>query len=188
MATEDSIARQVRADIRRLRISWLNFQISRQQLIAASRQVDEAQFNLRSTTQASSNLTRDLLDALSLLLDAKNNLIQNWISYEIGRIALFVDLELLYLSDEGIWLNEDLNPGIELNRSSDLPLMKTSPAQNEPLDRPQSHVRSANAANPTLGKRTERRNADERRSSTGIISANRFDERASKPDSGTAIR
>ena len=113
MATEDSVANQIRSDMRRLRISWLNFQISRQQLIAALRQVDEAQFNLRNTTQASSNLTRDLLDALSGLLDARNSLIGNWIAYEISRITLFVNLELLYLNEEGNWINQDRNPVLE---------------------------------------------------------------------------
>lgn len=111
MATEDAIANQIRSDLRRLRISELNFQISRQQLIAATRQVDEAQFNLRSATEAGSNLTRDLLQALQGLLNAKNNLVSNWISYELARISLFVDMELLYLDEEGKWINDTFDLG-----------------------------------------------------------------------------
>ncbi len=55
MATEDGITNQIRADLRALRISRLNFQIGRQQLISAIRQVDEAQIGLRSATEGSSD-------------------------------------------------------------------------------------------------------------------------------------
>lgn len=111
MAAEDSIVNQIRSDLRSLRISKLNFQISRQQLIAATRQVDEAQFQLRTATDGGdSSLTQDLLDALQGLLGAKNDLISNWTSYEIARINLFVDLELLYLDENGYWVNERYNP------------------------------------------------------------------------------
>lgn len=114
MAVEDSIVNQIRADIRALKISRLNFQISRQQLIAATRQVDEAQFQLRTALDGGdSSLTQDLLDALQGLLGAKNDLISNWISYEIARIRLFVDLELLYLDDNGQWINEQYNPNTQ---------------------------------------------------------------------------
>lgn len=108
MQTEDEIVNAVREDLRRLRIQRLNFQIVRQQLITATRQVDEAQFNLRTAVQSSTNLTRDLLQALQGLLSAKNNLVSSWIGYKVSRIRLFVDLELLYLDDAGRWTNEDL--------------------------------------------------------------------------------
>jgi outer membrane protein TolC len=116
MAAEDSVINQVRADLRRLRISRLNFQISRQQLISATRQVDEAQFQLRTSTSGDSSLARDLLQALQGLLAARNGLINSWIDYEVGRIRLFVDLELLYLDDEGNWLNEAFNPEGQTDR------------------------------------------------------------------------
>ena len=107
MAAEDTVANTIRADLRQLRIGRLNFQIARQQLITATRQVDEAQVNLRSSSQANSNLTRDLLQALQVLLGAKNDLISNWINYRITKARLFVDLELLYLDEQGKWINED---------------------------------------------------------------------------------
>ncbi len=109
MAAEDGILNDVRSDLRQLRIQRLNFQIARQQLIAATRQVDEAQFNLRTAAQSSTNLTRDLLQALQGLLSAKNNLVRSWIGYRTTRISLFVDLELLYLDEQGKWVNEDLS-------------------------------------------------------------------------------
>ena len=123
MATEDLITNQIRADLRALRISRLNFQIGRQQLIAAIRQVDVAQSSLRSATEdnaADSSPTRDLLDALSGLLSAKNGLIENRIGHEIARINLFVDLELLYLDDQGHWTNKDADPADFARRTLEL--------------------------------------------------------------------
>ena len=112
MQTEDGITNGIRADLRALRISRLNFQIGRQQLISLIRQVDEAQISLRTATDNGndSSPTQDLLNALSNLLAAKNGLISNRINHEIARINLFVDLELLYLDEQGIWLNRDSDP------------------------------------------------------------------------------
>ncbi len=127
MSAHDRAANQIRSDLRELRVNALNFQISRQQLIAAIRQVEEAQFNLRTATEPNSNLTRDLLQALQGLLGAKNNLISNWIQYEIGRIQLFVDLDALKLDDRGVWLNETENLGAGDGNSD---------SSVEPVDRP----------------------------------------------------
>ena len=155
MAAEDSIANQIRADLRRLNINWLNFQVSRQQLIAAARQVDEAQFRLRTTTEANSSLTRDLLQALQGLLGAKNNLISNWIDYEIARITLFVDLELLYLDEEGRWLNERFNPEESANSERDRDERPIPPADPQgafqPFENGISATRFRNA--PTVAPR-----------------------------------
>ena len=115
MSTEDSIANEVRADLRDIELSALNFQISRQQLIRAARQVEQSQLNVRLGEDRGSSPTRDLLQALQGLLNAKNRLISSWIAYETARIAIFVDLELLYLDSEGNWINQDSNPGEEMN-------------------------------------------------------------------------
>ncbi len=121
MATEDTLLNSIRSDLRQLRIQRLNFQIARQQLIAATRQVDEAQINLRTATASNTNLTRDLLQFLQGLLDSKNNLIRSWIGYQTSRIALFVDLELLYLDENGKWINDaqSLNDLQNLVRGAD---------------------------------------------------------------------
>ena len=112
MATEDGITNGIRSDLRALRISRLNFQIGRQQLISSIRQVDDAQIRLRTATDTpnDSSPTQDLLNALSGLLAAKNGLISNRINHEIARINLFVDLELLYLDEQGNWINQDSDP------------------------------------------------------------------------------
>ncbi len=146
MASEDAIVNQIRADLRRVRISWLNFQISRQQLIAATRQVDETQFQIRTTTTGDLSLTQNLLLALQTLLNAKNNLISSWIDYEVGRIQLFVDLELLYLDPNGNWLNERFNPG----RPADQPSSDNRLDDDLPDDG-QSNASSANGGTDANG-------------------------------------
>ncbi len=108
-AGRDSIANEVRAIMRQVELSRLNFLITRQQLVAASRQVDQAQINIRISKESNTNLTRDLLQSLQGLLAAKNNLIANWVQYRTLRIRLFIALELLYLDDSGGWINEDLD-------------------------------------------------------------------------------
>jgi outer membrane protein TolC len=107
MEAEDGIVNQVRLDLRQLRTNRFNFQIARQQLITATRQVEQAQFNLRTATTGDSSLTQDLLQALQSLRDTKTQLISSWIQYETSRIAIFVDLELLQLDEQGNWINEE---------------------------------------------------------------------------------
>lgn len=109
MQTEDGIVNRVRLNLRQLQANRYNFLISRQQLITATRQLDQAQFNLRTATAGDSSLTQDVLRALQTLRDAKTGLISSWISYEISRISLFVDLELLQLDERGAWVNEDIS-------------------------------------------------------------------------------
>ena len=109
VAGKDTIANEVRSSLRQIELRRLNFQIARQQLVAATRQVDQAQIALRTAIQSDTNLTRDLLQSLQGLLNAKNNLIFNWIDYKIAKIRLFTVLELLYLDDNGTWMNEDFS-------------------------------------------------------------------------------
>jgi outer membrane protein TolC len=107
MAQEDAIVNGIRASYRSLTALRFNFQTTRQSLIAATRQVDEARLALRQANSGDSSLTQNLLQALNDLRNAKNGLISSWLNYETSRIGLFVDLELLLLDEEGLWINED---------------------------------------------------------------------------------
>ena len=105
MAAEDQVVNQLRQDLRSLEQSKFRFQLTRQSLLAAARQVEEAQINLSQGGGTDSSATQDLLQALQGLRNAQNGLISNWVSYEISRINLFVDLELLNLDERGVWIN-----------------------------------------------------------------------------------
>lgn len=105
-ADRDQVANDVRSILRRLELSRLSFLIARQQVVTAARQVDQAQIDLRSSGEAESNLTIFLLQALEGLLDAKNNLISNWVEYRVLKMQLFAALDMLYLDEQGRWINE----------------------------------------------------------------------------------
>ena len=107
VADKDRVANEVRSILRKLELSRLNFQIARQTLVAATRQVDLAQIDLRRSSAANSNLTILLLAAIDGQLDARNSLIANWIQYRIQKMQLFAALEMLYLDEAGQWINED---------------------------------------------------------------------------------
>lgn len=106
IADKDRVANEVRSVLRQLELRRLNFQIARQQVVAATRQVDLAQIDLRRSSSPDSNLTLNLLTALQGLLDGKNNLISNWIQYRVQKMRLFAALEILYLDENGQWINE----------------------------------------------------------------------------------
>ena len=112
MQAEDIIVNSVRLNLRQLRTNRFSFQIARQQLITATRLLEQTQFNLRAANSGDSSSTQDLLQALSGLRDAKNDLISTWISYETSRIAVFVDLESLQLDEQGVWINEQDDFGV----------------------------------------------------------------------------
>lgn len=107
MADKDRVANEVRAVLRQLELSRLNFKIARQQLVAASRQVNSAQIQLRRPDSSNSNVTLFLLQAFEGLLGAKNDLISNWVQYRIQKMRLFTALEMLYLDESGAWINEE---------------------------------------------------------------------------------
>ena len=109
MAAEDAVVNQVRQDLRSLEQGKFSFQLTRQSLLAAARQVEEAQINLSQGGGNDSSATQDLLQALQGLRNAQNGLISNWVSYENSRINLFVDLELLNLDEQGVWINNEQN-------------------------------------------------------------------------------
>jgi outer membrane protein TolC len=106
METRDNILFDVRNILRNLNLNRFSFEITRQQLITAARQVEQAQFNLRSSTEPDSNLTRDLLQALQSLLRARNSLIASWVSYETSRMQLHQALGILQVDDSGSWIND----------------------------------------------------------------------------------
>ncbi|WP_148073246.1 TolC family protein [Bythopirellula goksoeyrii] len=107
IADKDLVANEVREILRQLELSRLNFQIARQTLVAATRQVDQTQIDLRRSSAADSNLTLLLLGALDGQLSARNNLISNWVQYRIQKMNLFAALDMLYLDETGHWINEE---------------------------------------------------------------------------------
>ncbi len=121
MALEDQIQQAVRRDVRQLETDRLNFEIARQSLINAARQVEEARDRLL-VEKPSDISTQNVLIALNSLLTAKNALINSWVSYETGRIRLLFDVEALQLDERGIYADEQHHATDQPSAARDRPL------------------------------------------------------------------
>jgi outer membrane protein TolC len=157
MASEDTIVNSIRQDLRSLSQNEFTFQTSRQQLIAATRQVEETRRQALSAEQRDSSTTQDLLLALNGLRGARNGLISSWINYEVSRISLFIDLELLLLDESGRWINED--ESLDYSRedvSEMLPTIEEAEAGSSSQARPQEASRLETESTSDVGAEEER--------------------------------
>jgi outer membrane protein TolC len=112
MALSDTVEQQIRLDLRQLRQTRLNFEISRQSLLVATRQVESARLSLINPNRAQNTdtlaTTNQLLQALGNLVNARNALAGNYINYEQQRVQLLLDLEALQLDQRGFPTYESL--------------------------------------------------------------------------------
>jgi outer membrane protein TolC len=107
MALEDQIEATIRADLRRLEQERASFAIARQSLISAARQVEEARDRLLFIQSAADTTTTlDILNALNTLLQAKSDLLNNYLSYESDRVKLLLDMEMLEIGPQGVPADE----------------------------------------------------------------------------------
>jgi len=87
VALSDQVELQVRQDLRELGRTRSSFAISRQQVLAAARQYENARLTLlgpRDRRAANDATTLNLLQALSNLLAARNALAANYVQFEQG--------------------------------------------------------------------------------------------------------
>jgi outer membrane protein TolC len=105
MALDDTISEEIRDDLRQLRLNRINFEITRQSLVSAALQYESSREELL-LPNADPTSTLNIINALSALLTAKNNLIGSWVSYETTRYKLLLDMEALQLDDRGLYTDE----------------------------------------------------------------------------------
>jgi outer membrane protein TolC len=109
VSLSDNIEFSIRRDLRTLNQLELSFEISRQQLLAAARQLEGTRLTLLGPRDRRSNndtTTLNLLQALGNLLQARNALAANYINYEQQRVQLLLDLESLRLDSRGFPTDE----------------------------------------------------------------------------------
>jgi hypothetical protein len=107
MALGDQIRIQIRRDLRQLKLDRLSFEIQRQTLISAARQVEAARDRLLIIENAADTAsTLNILNALNFLLSAQNGLISSWISYNTDRYRLLLDMERLQVDPQGRYTDE----------------------------------------------------------------------------------
>jgi hypothetical protein len=114
MLFEDRINQGLRATLRILRLIQLNFEMRRAAVVVAVKQVDLARERLREPPRAaaaagasslSPTTARDLVSALSDLLNAQNDFLGQWVNYEALRMSLDFELGTMRLDDQGRWLD-----------------------------------------------------------------------------------
>jgi outer membrane protein TolC len=122
MALDDRIQQAIRRDVRQLETDGLNFEIARQSLIVAARQVEEARERVRVDPQLTDIATQNVLNALNSLLLARNTLISTWVNYETGRLQLLLDMEALQLDERGVYVDEHKDSPDQRSAASGGPL------------------------------------------------------------------
>jgi hypothetical protein len=106
---EDGVARGLRATIRSAQTNQINFELQRLAVLEAARQIDRNE-DLRIDQELTNGQTgvtaaRDAVSALSDLLQAQNNFMNIWFNHESLRRSLDLDLGMLQLDSEGIWID-----------------------------------------------------------------------------------
>jgi hypothetical protein len=123
MSLEDSVAAQVRFDVRQLHLFAANYKIQQKVLESLYSQVENSlevivaptdPDALKATGTAgqanAAALTQQYLTALGGLNGAQSNMYRVWLSYLATRMQLFLDLERLPLDLRGVWIDESGNP------------------------------------------------------------------------------
>ncbi|WP_437201582.1 TolC family protein [Planctomicrobium sp. SH664] len=128
MLFEDQVKQQVRVAWRQLFVLKQNLETSRRAVRLAALQYDNAvnqsaaPGSVNSTTSSSSGSGlqgNNLNTALSQLLNAQNQLIGNYISYERNRLNIYRDMGIMDIMEDGMW--NDAFYRSELNEQSNQP-------------------------------------------------------------------
>ena len=115
MEYEDLVTLQLRETLRSIRLEQLNFELKRAAVRVAIAQVDLARLRLNQPPQPGkagqfgATTARDLVSALSDLLEAQNEFLETWVGYEILRMLLDYQLGTMSLDDGNLWMDPGEN-------------------------------------------------------------------------------
>lgn len=108
---EDNAAAGLRSIVRDIQFNQINFELDRAAVFVAIAQVDLTQLRLNEPPRpgeqntVSNTAARDLVDALSGLLSAQNNFVNDWVQYQVLRISLDYNLGTMQLDERGMWVD-----------------------------------------------------------------------------------
>jgi hypothetical protein len=109
MLFEDKVSQSLRNTLRLIDLSQLNFELRRAAVQVAISQVDLARLRLEEpprpgvVAQIGATTARDLVTALSDLLDAQNDFLSMRVGYETLRLVLDFESGTMQLDEEGMW-------------------------------------------------------------------------------------
>lgn len=124
MAARDEMHRSLRTRLRQIRLDQLNIELRRLAVDVSITQTDVTRLKVTeperpaadgkiSATTTSPTVARDLVDALQVLVQNQQALINVWGDYEITRRQLDFEMGTMQLDDRGIWID----PGPFTNES-----------------------------------------------------------------------
>ncbi|MEM1224246.1 MAG: TolC family protein [Planctomycetota bacterium] len=107
----DRVSQSLRNTLRIIQLSQINLEVRRAAVQVAIAQVDIARLRLNppvepgKVSRTSPTAARDLVSALSDLLDAQNDFLSVWVSYETLRLLLDFEMGTMQLDPTGIWID-----------------------------------------------------------------------------------
>ncbi len=107
MAFEDRVKLDIRTAWRNLQILEENLETTRQALRINVIQYDQAVevSNDPAATNQGGLRGRNLVDALNDILSTQNNLINIWADYERTRLAIYRDMDIMEIDEDGVWID-----------------------------------------------------------------------------------
>ncbi|MFZ5829716.1 MAG: TolC family protein [Planctomycetota bacterium] len=153
---EDRIAQILRSLVRSMRQTQLDFEIRRAGVRVAISQVELTRERLQAppavgATRSSlgSTTVRDLVQAYSGLLSAQDGIVNAWVGYETDRMNLVLDMGVMQLDQNGMWidpgpvLGEEARTRKSSSRPEEVPLPTALPLEDalnlpmlDPIDAP----------------------------------------------------
>ncbi|QDT70049.1 Outer membrane efflux protein [Planctomycetes bacterium MalM25] len=109
----DRVHQGLRSVLRQIRLNEINFELRREAVLVAISQVDITQLRLSEppkpgeTEQFGNTTARDLVQALSTLLSAQNDLLSVWVNNRVQRLNLELDLGVMLVDSEGLRVDFD---------------------------------------------------------------------------------
>ena len=110
----DGVYQGLRNTLRQIRLNEINFELRRAAVQVAISQVDLTQLRLSEppkpgeTTQFGNSTARDLVQALSDLLNVQNDFLSVWVNHEVQRLNLEVNLGVMELTAGGLRVENDI--------------------------------------------------------------------------------
>jgi outer membrane protein TolC len=95
----DELIVSVQSTFRQLERQRQSVEIQKELIVDQEKNVRIAQLLF----EQGDNSNRDVVEAQQALLDAKNSLIREQVSYEIARLGLLRDLGVLFIDEHGVW-------------------------------------------------------------------------------------
>ncbi len=142
MELSDGVELDVRGGLRALTLQRFSFEIARQQLLVAVRQLTIERRNLTAPVQQGQRgfddaATLRILTAQRQLLDARNQLANNFFGYEQQRIRFLINLEALTMDERGLPTNASPKLGPDRVPSLDnAGRAGTAPLERNPVAEP----------------------------------------------------